>query len=84
MSLFWFEDEKKKLDMLRQYAPSIYVMHCGKKIREINQALHGLRVDYRILERKETKTDDDLKKMKEITEQEQRLNERLELYQMVS
>ena len=82
--LFRLEDEKKKLDMLKKYAPSIYAMHCAKKIRKINVELNSLRSTYRFLKDKKEKTPDDLKRMKELEEQGQRLNEELSIYQVVS
>lgn len=83
-SLFWLEDEKKKLDMLKKYAPSIYALHCAKKVRKLTIELNELRSTYAFIKGKKEKSPEDLKRMKEIEEEGQRLNEQLSLYEVVS
>ena len=82
--LFGNEEHKKLLDALREKAPSIYVRLCATRIREINQKLYNLRIEYRILRDKKEKTPEDLKKMRELEHEGQRLNEQLTIYQVVS
>lgn len=80
-SLFWMDEQKKLLLMLKQDAPSIFYIYLTKKRRELDRRIEEMTFQIQRLQMNEELN---RKEIKELDDQKMRFTETLQLYDLVS